>query len=107
MSFNLTDLMVEAQKIQENIAKLKRDLKNKTIESQAQDGSVQIVANGYQEIVELKLNPAVFPLANREELEKVLLTTINQALTNSKEMIQQEISKVTGGLTIPGLKDLL
>lgn len=107
MSFNLNELMEQAQRIQEQMVKTKAELKNKTVTAEVQGGAVKIVCNGQQEILRVELDPAVFPLNNRKELEDSLVRGINQALANAKGLVQEEITKLTGGMNLPGLKDFL
>lgn len=107
MSFNLNELMAQAQRIQEQMVKTKAELKNKTVTAKVQEGAIKIICNGQQEILGIELDPAVFPLKNRKELENLLVEGINQALANAKGMVQEEITKLTGGMNLPGLKDFL
>lgn len=107
MSFNLNELMAQAQRIQEQMIKTKTELKNKTVTAEVLEGAIKITCNGQQEILGVALDPAVFPLNNRKDLEGLLVKGINQALADAKGMVQEEISKLTGGIDLPGLKDFL
>jgi hypothetical protein len=64
---------------------------------------VNIVMNGKQEIVSIRIDPEV---VNREEIEMLqdlIAAAINEALRKSHEMMTEEMKKITGGLAIPGL----
>jgi len=73
------------------------------VEATAGGGMVTVEANGKQEIVSIKIDPEV---VNRDEvqmLEDLMLAACNEALRKSRELVQQELGKLTGGLKIPGL----
>ena len=64
---------------------------------------VTVTANGRQEIVSLKIEPEVVNPEDIEMLQDLVQAAVNDALRKSQEMVQQEMSKITGGLKIPGL----
>ncbi|MFW5771269.1 MAG: YbaB/EbfC family nucleoid-associated protein [Spirochaetota bacterium] len=97
-----------------NIMKLQREFKSmqkklKKMESSAEsaDGYVKVVVNGEYKIVDIKIDPAVFQEGDSRKLEKSILATINDAMEKSKEYAAGEMSKLTGGMNIPGLTDML
>jgi DNA-binding YbaB/EbfC family protein len=64
---------------------------------------VTVEANGKQEIVSIKIDPEVVSRDDVQMLEDLVLAAANEALRKSREMMQQELGKLTGGLRIPGL----
>lgn len=78
-------------------------MKGKIVEASAGDGKVTAVVNGNRELLALTINPEVVDSNNPELLENLILSAVNLALTNAREMVNQEMSKVTGGFSIPGL----
>jgi len=64
---------------------------------------VEAVVNGRQELVSLRIEPEVATPDDVEMLQDLILAAINEALNRSREMVAQEMSKLTGGLQIPGL----
>ncbi len=100
---NIGNIMKQAQKVQERIAEVQRDLINKKVEASSGGGMVTITANGRQEILSVKIDPSVVNMQDVEMLEDLVLAAVNEALRKSQEIITEEMSKVTGGIKIPGL----
>jgi nucleoid-associated protein EbfC len=100
---NLGNIMNQAKKIQERLASVQEEMALKTIDGSAGGGMVTVTANGRQEIVSLKIEPEVVNPEDIEMLQDLVQAAVNDALRKSQEMVQQEMSKITGGLKIPGL----
>lgn len=100
---NLSNMMKQAQKIQEKIAQAQEELGSKTVESAAGGGMVTVVANGKQEIVSVRLLPDVVDPSDIPMLEDLITSAVNAALRSSKALLQEELAKITGGLRIPGI----
>jgi len=100
---NIGNIMKQAQKVQERIAEVQRDLINKKVEASSGGGMVTVTANGRQEILSVKIDPSVISMQDVEMLEDLVLAAVNEVLRKSQEIITEEMSKVTGGIKIPGL----
>jgi nucleoid-associated protein EbfC len=97
------NIMKEAQKLQQQMAAMQEEVGKRKVEATAGGGMVTVEANGRQEILSIKIDPEV---VNRDDvgmLEDLVLAACNEALRKSREMVQQELGKLTGGLKIPGL----
>ena len=99
----MNQLMKQAQKMQENMLKAKEELENKTVEASAGGGMVEVTVSGKLELVGLKIKPEAIDPEDPEMLEDLVKAAVNQGLRNAQAMIEQEMSKVTGGFNIPGL----
>lgn len=97
------NLMKEAQKLQSKMMKLQEELAGKTVESTAGGGMIKIVANGRQQIVSILIEKEVVDPDDVEMLQDLLLAAVNDALVKSQEMVSSEMSKLTGGMNIPGM----
>jgi nucleoid-associated protein EbfC len=97
------DMMKQAQKLQAKMVKLQEELAEKTVETSAGGGMVKVVANGKQQIVSINIEKEVVDPEDVEMLQDLVLAAINDALAKSQEMVSGEMSKLTGGLKIPGL----
>ena len=95
--------MKQAQKIQSQIAKVQEELAQKTIEASAGGGMITVVVSGKQEVVSIKIEPEVVDPKDVEMLQDLVVAAVNEALRKAQEMVAEEMSKVTGGLQIPGL----
>jgi DNA-binding YbaB/EbfC family protein len=100
---NMGNIMNQAKKIQERLASVQEEMALKTIDGSAGGGMVTVTANGRQEIVSLKIEPEVVNPEDIEMLQDLVQAAVNDALRKSQEMVQQEMSKITGGLKIPGM----
>jgi DNA-binding YbaB/EbfC family protein len=97
------NMMKEAQKLQAQMAELQEQVGKRKVEASAGGGMVTVEANGKQEILAIKIDPEVINRDDAQMLEDLVLAACNEALRKSREMVQQELSKLTGGLKIPGL----
>ena len=93
----------QAQKMQKDMAKIQAEMANKTVEATAGGGMVTVIVNGNQEITSIKIEKEVVASDDIEMLENLVIAAINEGLRKSKEMVTEEMSKLTGGLNIPGL----
>jgi len=89
--------------MQAEMLKLQEELGNRTVESTAGGGAVKAVVNGRQELVSLEIKPEAVDPDDLEMLQDLILTAVNGALNQSREMVAGEMRRFTGGLNIPGL----
>jgi nucleoid-associated protein EbfC len=99
----MKNLMKQAQQLQSKMAKMQEEMASKTIETSVGGGMIKIIANGKQEIVSIHIEKEVVNPDDVEMLQDLLLAAVNDALTQSQKMVSDEMSKLTGGLNIPGL----
>ncbi len=97
------NMMKQAQKLQSRIAKMQEELADKTVETTSGGGMVKVSANGKQQIIAIQIEKEVVDPDDVEMLEDLVLAAVNDALAKSQEMVASEMSKITGGLSIPGL----
>lgn len=101
--FNFKELMQQAQGLQAKITALQEELAEKTVIGSAGGDMVKVEASGTQEIISLEIEEQVLSSGDAELLEDLIVAAVNDALKKSKELAAQEMSKLTGGLRIPGL----
>ena len=89
--------------MQEQMAKTQAELEDKTVEVSAGGGKVKVVANGAGDVVSIKIDPAIVDRDDVEFLEEVVLSGVKSAIEQGKALAQSEMTKITGGLGIPGL----
>ncbi len=99
----MNDLMKQAQQMQKRMLEIREELANRTVEATVGGGMVTAVVNGQQEVVSLRIAPEVVDPEDTEMLEDLVVAAINEALQQSQEMMSAEMSKLTGGIKIPGL----
>ncbi|MBL6988244.1 MAG: YbaB/EbfC family nucleoid-associated protein [Bacteriovoracaceae bacterium] len=103
MAKNMNNLLKQAQQMQTKLAALQKELEVRELDTSAGGGMVKIKINGKQEIIDFKLNPECVDPSDVEMLEDLIKTAINQAVKESQDMVSNSMSKVTGGVNIPGL----
>ena len=100
---DLSGMMKQAQKLQAKMVAMQAELGNRTVSAQAGGGMVEAVVNGRQELLTLHIDPEVVVAEDVEMLQDLILAALNEALNRSREMMATEMSKLTGGMQIPGL----
>ena len=104
---NMGNLMKQAQKFQSQMAKLQEELGDKTIEASAGGGMVTVVVNGRQEILSINIDPEVIDPDDVEMLQDLILAAVNDGLTRAKDMVNEEMGKLTKGLNIPNIPGIM
>ena len=100
---NLNKLMKQAQEMQQKMAQIQEELAHKEVEGTSGGGMVKVKMNGRQEVLSVQIDPQVFADGDREMLEDLVTAAFNEARRVSLELAKEEMSKLTGGLPIPGL----
>lgn len=97
-----------------NIMRLQREFKNiqkKLKKSEAigetADGSVKVTVNGEYSVVDIAIAQELISSGDKKKIEKAIVFAFNTAVENMKEIAAQEMAKLTGGMNIPGLSDML
>jgi len=103
----LGDLMKQAQKMQQEMGKIQEESKKKTVEASAGGGMVVVVANGAQEIISIKIEKDVVNPEDIEMLQDLVMAAVNEALRRAQQMVSEDMGKLTGGMNIPGMGDML
>jgi DNA-binding YbaB/EbfC family protein len=102
----LGDMMRQAQKLQAEMQKMQEDAKKKTVEASSGGGMVTVVASGAGEIISIKIEKDVVNPEDVDMLQDLILAACNEALRRAQQMVNDEMSKLTMGLNIPGLGGL-
>jgi nucleoid-associated protein EbfC len=100
---NMNNLMKTAQKFQQQMEEMQKDLETRRYEEKAGGGAVIAVANGKKQIVNLTINPDVVDPDDVEMLQDLIITACNAALRRAEEDTANQMGKLTGGLNIPGM----
>ena len=95
--------MKQAQQMQAKLAMLQNELNDREVEAAAGGGMVKVKVNGKQELLSISINKECVDPNDVATLEELVFTAVNQAMKQSQDMVQQAMSKVTGGMNIPGM----
>jgi hypothetical protein len=95
------NLMKQAQQMQQKMMKLQEEIAQRTLDASVGGGMVTVTVNGKSEVLRIKIDPQI--VDDIEMLEDTIVAGVNEALRKAQEMMAEEMSKLTGGLKIPGL----
>lgn len=99
----LNQMMKQAQQMQVKMASLQKELEVREFSATSGGGMVTATVNGKQELTNISINPECVDPNDVEILEDLVKTAVGQALKESSDTVSNAMSKVTGGMSIPGL----
>ncbi len=101
---DLSKMMKQAQKMQEDLARAQESLMTQTVEGTAGGGVVAVTANGHREIVAVRIKPEAVDPDDIETLEDLVLAAVRDAQTKAAALAQDQLGGIAGGLGgMPGL----
>lgn len=98
---NLGNLMKQAQRMKAEMEKIQAEAAAKRVEGTAGGGMVAVVCNGQGEVVEVRIDPEVAGADELEMLQDLVVAAANDALRKARELMSQEMGRLTGGLGLP------
>jgi DNA-binding YbaB/EbfC family protein len=99
---NMNSMIRQAQKMQDQITDLQDDIEAREFNATAGGGAVQVVMSGKKIIKSLTIDPEVAK-DDVEMLQDLVMAAINEAVTQIEQTTEDEMSKITGGVSLPGL----
>jgi hypothetical protein len=103
MNGNIQKMMKQAQKMQRQMLEAQEALADERVESTAGGGMVKVVADGQQNIMEIKIDPEAVDPEDVEMLEDMVLAAVSEALRQSRDLAEERLGAFTKGMKIPGL----
>jgi nucleoid-associated protein EbfC len=100
---DMNSLLKQAQDMQKRMADAQRSLGERILEGSSGGGAVKVYVNGNQELQAVKIQKAAVDPEDVETLEDLVTAAVRQAMTAARELREREMSKVTGGLNLPGM----
>jgi DNA-binding YbaB/EbfC family protein len=100
---NMDQLLKQVQKMQAEMEKIQAQLESETVEGTSGGGMVRAVVNGKRDLVEIKIDPEVVNPEETEMLEELIVAAITQAHEKAMELQSESMSKLTGGMPMPGM----
>lgn len=99
------DILKKAQMMQQQMLSIQEELKEKELTASVGGGAVTVKVNGQKEVLEVKLTDEIVKEAieDKEMLEDLITSAVTEAMRQAEELSEAEMSKVTGGINIPGL----
>ena len=100
---NMNQLMKQAQKMQKQMAEMQESMSEKVLEVSSGGGAVKVTINGEKQIQSLVISPDVVDPEDVEMLQDLVMTAVNEAIRQIDESVNAQMSKITGGMSIPGM----
>ena len=100
---NMNQMIKQAQKMQDQITELQEDIEARDFTATAGGGAVEVTLTGKKTIKSLTLKPEVVDPEDIEMLQDLIISAINEAVNNIETTTESEMSKITGGVALPGL----
>jgi DNA-binding YbaB/EbfC family protein len=103
MSKGLAQIMKQAQMMQQKMARLQEEASQKTAEATVGGGAVTAVVNGKNQLISLIIKKEAVDPEDVEMLQDLVVSAVNEALKKVQDELASEMSKITGGLSLPGI----
>lgn len=100
---NMGNMMKQMQKMQKDLENTQKLLEEQELTISSGGGAVEVTVNGKKEITSIKLSPEIVDPDDIEMLQDLIISAVNEANRQAQENHDREISKITGGINIPGL----
>lgn len=99
----LQNFMKQVNQMQSRAEKLQNELRDQTFTGTSGGGAVEATVNGAYQVTVLKIKPEVIKDNDADMLQDLIITALNEALKTARKTSEQEMGKLTGGMSIPGL----
>ena len=99
----MANLQRMAQQMQQEMLRVQTELEASQVDGSAGGGVVKAVVTGKQELVSITIDPDAVDPSDVEMLQDLVVAAVNDALRASRELAEQKMAAVTGGLQIPGM----
>ena len=100
---NMNQMIKQAQKMQEDITAFQTELEAKEFSASVGGGVVELKMNGKKEVISLNIKPEAVDPYDVEMLQDLIMSAFNEAVHNIEAASEEGMSKITGGVSLPGL----
>ena len=101
MGGNMQQMMMRAQKMQQDIQRVQEEVGNQELEYSAGGGAVKVTIYGRKELKDIEIQPEVVDPEDVEMLQDLIVAAVNGAIALAEETMNREMAKVTGGMNLP------
>lgn len=99
---NMQGLLKQAQKMQKELAKVEDELKETVYDSTMGGGAIKVSVKGTMEIDRIIIEESIIEKENKEDLEEMIKSAVNDALSKANKDKEQKMNALTGGIKMPG-----
>lgn len=103
---NIGQIARMAQQVQTQMAQATEELKETTLEASAGGGAVRVTITGAQEIRSIQIDPGAVDAGEVEMLQDLVMTAVNDAIARSKQLAEERMAQIAGGVGLPGMPGL-
>lgn len=104
---NLGSLLKQAQNLGGRMQELNEQMKRQRATGSAGGGMVEVEVNGLAEVLRCRIEEKLIAQGDRELIEDLVVTAVNQAIAKTKQMHAEAVQSLTGGMTLPGLDEAM
>ena len=103
MKPNMNSMLKQAQKMQQDMARIQEELKTERVEASVGGGVIKVVMTGDLSVQRVVVDPAAVDPDDVAMLEDMIAAAVNEALRQAQDLAARRMSEATGGMNIPGL----
>ena len=103
MSMKLNNIMKQAREMQSKMMRVQESLANETVEASVGGGMVSAVFTGQGDLVSIKIDPEVINPDDKDMLEDLVTSAVNEGLRKSRELMSEKMGGITGALGAMGM----
>ena len=100
---NMNSMIKQAQKMQDEITELQNDIEAREFSATSGGGVVEVVVTGAKNLKSLTIKPEAVDPEDVEMLQDLVISAVNEAMANVEKTTEEEMNKITGGVSLPGL----
>ena len=100
---NMNSMIKQAQKLQDEITELQNDIEAREFSATSGGGVVEVVVTGAKNLKSLTIKPEAVDPEDVEMLQDLVISAVNEAMANVEKTTEEEMNKITGGVSLPGL----
>ena len=100
---NMGNMMKQMKKVQKQMEEMQSQLEETEVEASAGGGAVTVKVNGKRELIDIIIDEIVVDPEDVEMLQDLVMAAVNEAMRKADELAAKEMSKLTGGMNIPGM----
>ena len=99
----LNNIMKQARQMQSQMMQIQERLASETVEATVGGGMVKATFTGQGDIVGIKIDPEVINPDDKEMLEDLVVSAVNEGLKKSRELMTERMGGITGALGAMGM----
>ncbi len=103
IDMDMSEIMKKAQQMQQSMSQVQNELAGRTVTASVGGGMVSVIFNGKNELLSVQIDKEVINPEDQTMLQDLIVSAVNEGIKKAQDMAQTEMSKITGGINIPGI----